>query len=472
MKRFLALSLVLLLLLSGCGAEELKIAETTGSLICDEEDFVSADSQYLDLEITWGSNEEAVQRAAFGNMKTFYDSCIFGRPGQLTINYHYVGEEESSILIRFDGEKYTVTDEGQEKEYAHLIYSGNETPQLSSVDYMECFLLSDDPEMTGERYFDHLVSSVLNQSFPATRLLLSEGTRLKDLTRVFGDVPVAFRNIQISHWTRGIYMPSYRLMCEEGMLQCYNYEGKRLWERECAKDALLSTAGELSDGSVVLNMDAELQCYGSDGTLRWTHMLPKNVTYTEEPILQLGEKIFVFCIADGGCDDIYMCCLSSKGELLKERTVGGSDFESITRIEPCDEGIRLYGWTQSRDGDLPFSKDGHGVGFSLVVTEDLELKDIKEASETYYGLFCGWYEGKPIYSDDEIFVDCNGENDGPLRIFAYKDGYVTVRSHALGEAKFANPAMSRLVQYTELVFTGYSADGKLLWQNSSEIFVR
>ena len=74
MKRFLALSLVLLLLLSGCGAEEPKIAETTGILVYDEEDFVSVDSQYLDLEITWGSNEEAVQRAAFGNMRIFYDS--------------------------------------------------------------------------------------------------------------------------------------------------------------------------------------------------------------------------------------------------------------------------------------------------------------------------------------------------------------------------------------------------------------
>jgi hypothetical protein len=96
-----------------------------------------------------------------------------GRPDEVTLRLGYE-EGTFTVQLRYDGERFRLTDEGRESNYACLLRCEETDPPAQAL-YQSAvhWILSDDPEMTYERCFNRLVSSTLDTSFPNTRLLFS-----------------------------------------------------------------------------------------------------------------------------------------------------------------------------------------------------------------------------------------------------------------------------------------------------------
>lgn len=96
-----------------------------------------------------------------------------GNPDEVTL---WLSFEEGlyALQLRYDGERFRLTDEGRKSDYACLLRC-EETDPPAQATYQSAthWILSDDPEMTYERYFSRIVSSTLIPDFPNTRLLFS-----------------------------------------------------------------------------------------------------------------------------------------------------------------------------------------------------------------------------------------------------------------------------------------------------------
>lgn len=98
---------------------------------------------------------------------TFLASAAAGNPDAVQLLMIY----DSGAFVRslrYDGSVFTLTEAGRETVYPYLITSPDQRSG-STVHY----LLSDDPNMTQERYFGHMVSSVWDPDFPDTTTLFT-----------------------------------------------------------------------------------------------------------------------------------------------------------------------------------------------------------------------------------------------------------------------------------------------------------
>ncbi len=103
----------------------------------------------------------------------FQQASAAGRTDRVTL-YLLYPEAAFALVLRFDGSRYLLEDEGRETAYSYLLVC-EETDPPAAANYLSAthFLLSDDPEMTWERYFAHMVSSAQDPNFPKTRTLFS-----------------------------------------------------------------------------------------------------------------------------------------------------------------------------------------------------------------------------------------------------------------------------------------------------------
>ena len=78
------------------------------------------------------------------------------------------------LELRYDGSLYTLVDEGRSASFPHLIVDvETDPPARVKFHHAVHYLLSQDPEMTQQRYFAHMVSSAYQPEFPETRGLFS-----------------------------------------------------------------------------------------------------------------------------------------------------------------------------------------------------------------------------------------------------------------------------------------------------------
>ena len=108
-----------------------------------------------------------------GRWEAFQAAAEAGQPDEITIRLFYKyssGEAGTSLGLRFDGTFFRLQDEDRLNSYKYLLVSEqNDPPAQARFKTATHFLLSDDPEMTQDRYFSHMVSSALQPDFPATR---------------------------------------------------------------------------------------------------------------------------------------------------------------------------------------------------------------------------------------------------------------------------------------------------------------
>lgn len=430
-----------------------------------------------------------------------YDwSCLFWKLTLMQDSYSFTQDRtqaDGSVLAvtySYDGEKFTVTDAGSTRTYAHFVV--DEVLEKTDGGYrMTLYMLfSDVSSMTYQQYqqAQDALKTNPNLIFPATELAYTHTVEM-DSAESVGAAPsqiadmlfdITRDDIHHSCYTRDSYFLSQLvpLVITNNIITKYSYnlsrcsyDGKLICTVDLPEPA--SQVIELYDGGfAVITQDHQLLCFTDNGTLRWQRQLGGSyIPYLfqlDDDIYCMGEKD-----TDDRCDDLYFCKFSIDGDLLAEKTVGGSDFEYLRHVVMTEEGFVLYGCTQSRDGDLPFSTDGYGVTFRAQLNPDLTLTDVTPLSGgDYYIHPVGYYGDTVIYSNDSLLSthksDRLPQQTQVEGIFTWDGGYVILREYTLAGYPLSHPLMSYQSCYRQLIATGYDADGNALWQTVTKPYVQ
>ena len=167
-----------------------------------------------------------------------------------------------------------------------------------------------------------------------------------------------------------------------------------------------------------------------------------------------------------GETDVYALFIGKTGELLKSKSLRGSDFDSLENAEKSDKGFLLSITSQSDDGDFSDSNSGgHGVHWVIELSRDLEITEKKIADgRDYLDSKIGEKNGIPVYVSDII---SNGFDAGsPTSYIDYGDFYLIVSQNNTGVYEHTPPQVSAIWYYTETVYSAYDQDGKLIFRSS------
>lgn len=134
-----------------------------------------ADADTVTILIQSADNSPSVLNRERWN--AFLERTGKGEPDALQLRFN--ADPGADELLSYNGTVYTLSDQSGTQRYGHLIADlelverDAASPTQAAYDSAIHYLLSDDPEMTMERYFRHIASSILDPDFPRTRLLFS-----------------------------------------------------------------------------------------------------------------------------------------------------------------------------------------------------------------------------------------------------------------------------------------------------------
>ena len=164
--------------------------------------------------------------------------------------------------------------------------------------------------------------------------------------------------------------------------------------------------------------------------------------------------------------DVYMTVLSGDGELILEKRLSGSDFDSLNYAEIVDGKFLLSISSQSDDGDFAGPDSGrHEVGWVFCLDDDLNVveKKIAEGREALDDRI-GEKNAVPIFESDQLFK--NFDAGIPEVFIDYGDFYLVVSTNTTGVYENTPPFVSAMWYYTETVYSAYSQDGQLIFRSS------
>lgn len=385
------------------------------------------------------------------------------------------------VDVTYDGTVYTISDEQGKRQYSYCV---RDLAPADSNMVVEYFFLTDDPEMTAERYQNE-------RNIHPTEVLYVD-RKTFDTAQSYGKAPEGIKNIlsqeQSSWLTRycpesmfGIFGKlAYSSVREAYLVNRYDYNGNFLCEFEVR--GIPQTILELEDGGFVVFGTSELDglyafnCYDGSGNLRWKYT-PEEAGSKYVPYMyQQNGDIYCFgtVTPKSQSSDIYIWRINMDGELMQRIKIGGSDFDDIRRVLETETGFEILGSTQSGDGDLPFSADGYGVGFRLEITPDLEVI-FKEKFDNPYASQLGYHHGQPVFEDDPILESGRKDQFPDVEhisvdgVFDWEDGYVIIRTLHYMAYPYGNPLMSMQTYYKQLVITGYDAGSNPQWQLAGNV---
>lgn len=423
----------------------------------------------------------------------FYWNALSGIPDSITYT-RTADDAETTITIAFNGTEFTISDEAGSRTYAHLINSPHCKKTYSGCEYTEYFLLSDDPEMTIEQYQQAMASqSNAFRDMAATEIIFEVPVATSSAVS-YGEIPAEINtllSLQANKIVRlygehSIFLSSYVAMSSTQtahILERYDYFGTLL-STVTIKGSVITAVVEMNDGGFLVAVQnySEAQndfllCFDAEGNSRWEYSFSPDSSVYMPYLFQKDSDIYCFGEIDAkGGDDLYFCKFSTDGAFLAAQTIGGSNFDSLHHIEQTDTGFIIYGSTQSRDGDLPFSKNGYGASFRAELSDDLAFSHAEAYPDSEYVFYhYGFHQGTPIYDNNPIMSPEEADRlpDGVISegIFAFGDGYVILRIDTLSPYAFTSPAMSYQPHYRQLIATCYDADGNPIWQTVSEPYV-
>ena len=385
------------------------------------------------------------------------------------------------VPVSYDGENYTISDEAGQRQYRYCVKS-QATSEIDVVE--EYFFLTNDPNMTADQYLtekDILATEVLyvdRKTFSAAQSYGEVPESVENIMELVKSSPVWWYCQDSMFGIRAIMaMSSVREAC---IVERFDYAGNLLCEFESR--GVPQMILELNDGGFVVFGTSEpdglyaFNCYNETGKLRWKYTPEEGGGKCVLHMYQKNGDIYGFGELDpeGEPDDIYIWRISREGELIQELKIGGSDFDRIRRVLETETGFEIFGRTQSGDGDLPFSQDGHGVDFRLEISPELQVLS-KEQFENNYASQIGYHHGQPVFEDDEI-VKTSRKDKLPevdhtfiLGTFDWEDGYVVVRKLYYDAYHYDHPLLSRQSYYDQLVITGYDVGGNPQWQLAGNV---
>lgn len=164
--------------------------------------------------------------------------------------------------------------------------------------------------------------------------------------------------------------------------------------------------------------------------------------------------------------DIYMTILDQHGQMVKERSIAGSDFDSLDAAEEKVDHFVLSVRSQSDDGDFSGSNSkGHYVDWVITVNNALEITEKKkETGRNYFDHQIGERDGNAVYKSDPLL---DGFDAGtPEAFVCYDDFYLIISENNTGIYESTPPIISSIWYYTETVYSAYDYSGNLIFRAS------
>ena len=165
--------------------------------------------------------------------------------------------------------------------------------------------------------------------------------------------------------------------------------------------------------------------------------------------------------------DVFLKVIDGTGAAINEKQIGGGDFDNLENAEETEDGFLLSVSAQSDDGDFEGSDSGgYPVNWTVRINDSLEITEKKKETGREFTdrRRIGEKDGKPVFRSDPVF---DGFDAGlPTAFIDYGDFYLIVSEHITGDYENTPPYISRVLHYTETVYSGYDRDGNLLFRAS------
>ena len=427
--------------------------------------------------------------AHYGNWNTFLWNCQNSVAGNVTLT-----RDGENVVISFDGKSYSITDSNGTRTYDYLLPINHIEKNDDGYLYGDYFFLTDDPNMSYERYQKATQSSLKDhmQLILPTELVMGK-VHTTNAANSYGAPQGEVESLlsQLMAQT-GIYygQNSYFTTTtteEDGyQLHRYHYNSQPICSVSLPSMCSILTIVELDDGGFCMilkdNGETELRSYDATGNPVWQHRYPTSQELDLRYILQTDLGLYFFGTQDFDPSvevfgDLYIAHFTLEGTLVNEKTFGGTFNEQLNHVLFSGNGFTIYGSTYSSDGDFPFSTEFASVGFSALVTFDLELFQADmDPSSKYIASQYGHNHKGAVYAGNTILQPTNADRlpaEAKVEgVLPWKSGYVIVRSYQLADYPFGSPLDPDIHHYYQLIATYYNASGQPVWQVVTPPFIR
>jgi hypothetical protein len=414
------------------------------------------------------------------------------------------------ITVTFNGEKYTITDTAGTRSYCHVIIDRTMDKKGDAYHYGDYFFLTDDPDMTIEKYQKSRFSQ--KSDLLPTELVLGK-TGVADTVECYGLVPGAFDKVisalvdgqsQVNQYcknsffitsasghtsSKAFYNGEPDRSDKTYLLKRYDYNGNLLCSVEIP-DWPPDRITEFDDGSFIVTLPSyshneatEVLYFSKEGELQWRYAYPTWHGANLGKFFRIGNNFYGFGEWHTGTygnyvDEIYIAKFSEDGELLADVIAGGSGEESFIAAELSDNGFTLWGKTESSDGEFPVGSAKDAKLFHVEVGFDLTFSHLTCPVQKEYSPYpYGYYKGNPVGWKDPLMEikdsDRLPENFGTestIGLILWGTGYVILRLHYIEEYAFSW-ANAMPGCYRQIIATYYNAFGWPVWQTVSEPYL-
>jgi len=361
----------------------------------------------------------------------------------------------------------------------------------------------------------HLLSVIMCVIF----VLLSgsqspDGSKYQQSTKNYvshvGVVPDEFKEMIANNLLNNIH---YTFLSSEGiyktevqdnkfLFQKYNYEFEKISEFSYTPEKYDSSMhikhiSDTTDGGLLIMInhrahyvyDTKENCLipsvlikcDKDGKVMWEYRF-ENPMVVITDVFKKGD--YYYCFGDlepeavtsfGNYSQTDICAFKfdANGNLLAQKTFGGSDFDMYLNAITEDEGFRLFTNTQSNDGDFYVAGAGRVYTISFLIDADLNFISFKREDDLYNFEAYHTKGGIRYYDANKDWYIHGRKFDPELGdlnfVIDYDDFYLTASEHITGhdeEAQKALPHISMTLQTTETVYSAYRYDGTLLWRTA------
>lgn len=402
-------------------------------------------------------------------LRTFYEAvCRQGQAAPVTL--------PGEIQLAFDGENYLFSDTSGSRTYRYFLCRPSE--QEDAV--WEYLMLSDDPDMTAEKC----------KSAGDGVILLRQALDVSPLEKI-GQAPAVISQLLQSRNNAWVFAQKsyFQLVADDPTslgstytLNRFDYEGVLMSSTELPYYPNSEYVWETPEGGFLLKYesfeqkDYSLRCYDARGQECWSYQFPEGIRYHGTVnLLQKDGKIYLFGykMTQASEQGVYMCIFSRDGALLKENALETG--VSLSYVQQQKDGFLLYGTTDRTDGSFGYySGEGPAAPFKAVFDSELSLQSAQVAEERFVAKQIGYFEGQPAYRFTVSRLDgvpMPAQLSQAWGVFDYAGGYVIYEDLNHGTPVYLqDPLQSTQKHYYQRVYTGYDAQGTLLWRSVSDVY--